>query len=331
MRKKALIVGDLNPYKVLDGGIERLLIDYQTHVFSDYDVYHLIYESNGQVELFHYGVPVPGEITTQQLLKLNSEFVLFFNYDTDHQGDDFIQPLRDRVPSFSFVQKHPVETLSDKFFRGILTFSSERRHKNVLVVGGSFDPKVFKKNRKSEEFIVCVARVTPYKGQLELAGGYKKRIYDKYKLPLYLVGGTNHVDFFPRLHKYIDNVSVHSTIDPKDLGALTNWWNGRQIAAICNRARMFVLASPQETFCIALVEAMACGTTCVVNGDYPGFKARELRPHVYGNIRGKRGNTLDLVEEVLRREIRIDASEWARRYSLTVIKKTVLAFIRERL
>jgi hypothetical protein len=33
MRKKCLIVGDLNPYEVLDGGIERLLIDYQTHVF----------------------------------------------------------------------------------------------------------------------------------------------------------------------------------------------------------------------------------------------------------------------------------------------------------
>src|SRR4030095_12465438 len=103
MQRKALIVGDLNPYPVLDGGIERLLIDYQRHVFSDYDVYHLIYEIDGQVELFHYGVPVPGEITTEQLLKLNFEFVLFFNYDTDHQGDNFIQPLRDRVPSFSWV------------------------------------------------------------------------------------------------------------------------------------------------------------------------------------------------------------------------------------
>jgi hypothetical protein len=81
MRKKCLIVGDLNPYEVLDGGIERLLIDYQTHVFSEYDVYHLVYESEGQVELFHYGQPVPGKIATQQLLTASFEFVLFFNYD----------------------------------------------------------------------------------------------------------------------------------------------------------------------------------------------------------------------------------------------------------
>jgi glycosyltransferase involved in cell wall biosynthesis len=331
MRKKCLIVGDLNPYEVLDGGIERLLIDYQTHVFSDYDVYHLVYESEGQVELFHYGQPVPGKITTQQLLTANFEFVLFFNYYADLQGDGFIQPLRDRIPSFSFLQEHPLKGFSDRFFRGILTFSSRRRHRNVLVVGGAYDPQVFYKNRQSEEFVVCVARVSPYKGQLELAHSYRKRIYDKYRIPLYLVGGTRHLDFFPRLHKYIDNVSVHSTIDPEDPIANTNWWNGQQIAAICNRARMFVLASPRETFCLALIEAMACGTTCVVNGDYQGFKARDLRPHVYGHIRAKRGGTLDLVEEVLRREIRIDASEWARRYSLTEVKKTVLGFIRERL
>jgi hypothetical protein len=29
MRKKVLIVGDHNPYEVLDGGIERLLIEYR--------------------------------------------------------------------------------------------------------------------------------------------------------------------------------------------------------------------------------------------------------------------------------------------------------------
>jgi len=331
MKKRALIVGAHNPYPAVDGGIERLLVDYQAHIFSDYDVYYLVYESGDPAEMFHYGEPVRGKITSAKLLKMNFEFALFFNYNTDHRENDFIKSLREQIPSFCFNQDHPVRTISDECFRGIITHRSSRPHKDVLVIGGSFDSRVFYKNRSGEEFIICVARVTPGKGQLELASRYRERIYNRYKLPLYLVGGTYHLNFFRRLNKYIDNVSVHSTIDPEDPLAATNWWDSKKIAAICNRARMFVMPSPKESFCIALVEALACGTTCVVNGSYRGFKSQELRPYVYGHIDGKRGCTLDLVEEVLRREIRMDGSEWVKKYSLIEAKKAILQFFRERL
>jgi hypothetical protein len=76
---------------------------------------------------------------------------------------------------------------------------------------------------------------------------------------------------------------------------------------------------------------MACGTTCVVDGNYWGFDEADIRPNVYGNTTGKRGDILDLVDEALSRDIRIDGSEWVKKFSLNETKKTLLKFIDERL
>jgi glycosyltransferase involved in cell wall biosynthesis len=110
-----------------------------------------------------------------------------------------------------------------------------------------------------------------------------------------------------------------------------NWCTARQIAELCNRARLYVSASAKESFSLAMIEAMACGTTCVVNGDYWGFAESQLRPNVYGNITAKRGSVVELAAEALRDEVRIDGSEWARRYSLRELRETVLRFIDERI
>jgi glycosyltransferase involved in cell wall biosynthesis len=94
---------------------------------------------------------------------------------------------------------------------------------------------------------------------------------------------------------------------------------------------MFVMASPKESFCIALVEAMACGTTCVVNGDYWGFDKADIRPNVYGSTTEKRGFILDSIDEALSKDIRVDGSEWVKKFSLKETKKTLLDFVNERL
>ena len=90
------------------------------------------------------------------------------------------------------------------------------------------------------------------------------------------------------------------------------------------------MPSPRESFCIAMVEAMACGLTCVVNGEYEGFNEEELRPHVYGNITGKHGSILATLDEALGRDVRIDPSEWVRKYSLVETRKKVIPFINAR-
>ena len=82
---------------------------------------------------------------------------------------------------------------------------------------------------------------------------------------------------------------------------------------------------------MALIEAMACGTTCVVNGDYWGFDEDDIRPNVFGNTTAKRGDILDLIDEALRRDVCIDGSAWAKKFSLNETKGKLLSFINGRL
>ena len=186
-------------------------------------------------------------------------------------------------------------------------------------------------DRGGEELVLSVGRIHPDKHQLELVESYRERIFEEYGLPLYLAGGVADADYFREVERYIDGVSVVSSIDPGQPLASSNWRSARDIALLCHRARLFVLASPKESFGLALIEAMACGTTCVVNGEYRGFAEADLRPNVYGNITGKRGSVVDLAARALCDDVRIDASEWARKYALRETRRVLSRFIDNRL
>ncbi len=329
MKKKALIASSANPYPFVTSGCDRLVVDYQRHIFSDYDVYFLHTQSSTwePLGLFHDDKPVPGDITIDRLLDHNFEFVLFIGF----RENEFTVRLVNCLPSFCLTDIHPRDDLPDHLFKGIMTHLSVSPHRDVLLLGASYNSDVFYKNRRNEEFILSVGRIHPDKNQLELVRDYQERIHRKHKKRLYLVGGVTDESYFNQINEYIDNNSIFSTIDPDRPSAETSWRTPHQIAELCNQARMFVMASPKESFCIALVEAMACGTTCVVNGNYWGFNEAELRPHVYGNITGKRGSILDVLDEALSREIRLDASEWVKKFSLSETKKSLLRFINARI
>jgi glycosyltransferase involved in cell wall biosynthesis len=329
MKKKALIISSANPYPVVTSGCERLIMDYQSDILFDYDAYFLLTESERwtPLKLFHNDIPVQGEITAEKILDHNFGFILFIGF----RENEFLRKLVDKIPSFCLTDTHPRDDLPDNLFSGIMAHISNDLHKDVLLLGACYNSEIFFKERRSEEFILSVGRIHPDKNQLELVRDYKERIYEKYKLPLYLVGGINDLNYFFQIVEYIDNVSVFSTIAPDRPQAETNWKTPQQIAELCNRARIFVMASPKESFCIALVEAIACGTTCVVNGNYWGFDEADIGPNVYGNTTGKKGSILDLLDEALSRDVRIDGSEWVKKFSLRETKKKLLRFINERL
>ncbi|MGH8906980.1 MAG: hypothetical protein ACRD0K_10790 [Egibacteraceae bacterium] len=160
--------------------------------------------------------------------------------------------------SFCFTDTHPHPDVPDGLFRGILSHRISDPHRDLLLVGGSYDDEVFCSDRKSEELVLTVGRICPYKNQLELASHYREAIFEEYGL-------------------------------------------------------------------------IACGATCVVNGDDRGFAEADLRPNVYGKVTAKRGSVIDLVAQALRDNVRIDGSEWARKYSLREIRAVVRQFIHERL
>ena len=303
-------------------------MDYQETVFSDYDVYFIATNpGTWSAEAWFRGETNLGRVSVERLLDIDFAFAFFVGF----RHNDFTKQVTARMPSFCLTDTHPHADVPDGVFKGILSHRISTVRDDVLHCGGSFNSNIFHKDRAGEDLVLSVGRIHPDKNQLDLVRQYRHRIYDVHGLPLYLVGGVDDAEYYRRLRPYIDQISVRSTIDPEEPDTPGNWRSARQIAALCNRAMFHVTASPKESFGIALVEALACGTTCIVNGEFPGFEPADLGPHVFGNITGRRGSTIDLLEEAFAREVRLDGSEWVKKYSIRQAAKEQMDFIEWRL
>jgi glycosyltransferase involved in cell wall biosynthesis len=337
--RRVLLVSSASPFPVVTNGCARLVSDYLTHLFPADRVYLLLTRPGDWAPLGLYfgGQPVAGDLSVSDLLAHDFAFVLFIGF----KKNEFTLKLACSRASFCLTDTYPHPDVPQGLFRGILSHRSGDPHPDLLIVGGSYDDEVFYPDRANREragpdrgdgeLVLSVGRIHPDKHQLELCEGYRERIFEEYGLPLYLAGGVADPDYFREVERYIDGVSVISSIDPGQPLASSNWHSAREIALLCHRARLFVLASPKESFGLALIEAMACGITCVVNGDYPGFAELDLQPNVYGNITGKRGSVVDLAARALRDDVRIDASEWVQKYALRETREVLSRFIDNRL
>ncbi|MBV8992188.1 MAG: glycosyltransferase family 4 protein [Pseudonocardiales bacterium] len=324
-----MLVSTANPYPIVTNGCARLVHDYQVAMFPHYDMYFLLTRTGdwAPVRLFHQGRPVNAELHLRDLHALDFAFILFVGF----KENEFTRQLANLRPSFCLTDIYPHPDLPEGLFRGVLSHRAAAKHRDLLLIGGSYDDETFYPDRKGEEFVLSVGRIHPGKNQLELVRNYRRAVFESYGLPLYLVGGVDDSNYFGEVERYIDGVAVVSSIDLRDPLAIGNWRSAREIAELCNRARLFVSASPRESFGMAMIEAMACGTTCVVNGDYRGFPEADLCPHVYGHITAQQGSAVELVVQALRDNIRIDGSTWARKYSVSEIRKALARFIDERL
>jgi glycosyltransferase involved in cell wall biosynthesis len=325
--RRALLVSTASPYPIVTNGCARLVHDYQTSMFPQYDLYFLLTRPGdwAPIRLFHDGRPIDGE--PADLLAADFAFVLFVGF----KENEFTRQLAGCRPAFCLTDRYPHPDVPDRLFRGVLSHRAVRRHRDLLLVGGSYDDRVFYPDRRPEELVLAVGRIHPDKNQLELVRSYRRAIFDEYGLPLHLVGGIDDPDYFGDVQKYVDGLAVVSSVDPADPLAIGSWRAAPEIAELCNRARLFVSASPKESFGMAMIEAMACGTTCVVNGDYRGFVAADLRPHVFGHITARQGCVVDLVVQALRDDVRIDGSDWAKKYAVSGMREVLSRFIDERL
>ena len=329
MSARALLVSTANPYPVVRDGCERLVHDYVDAVLDDRDMYFLHAAPDWQPSaLLHEGRVIDANVDLDGLLSYDFAFVVFIGF----RDTSFTRELASRRPSFCLTDTFPHPDVPLSAFRGIMSHRNSDDTADILLVGGSYDDAVFYPARRGEDFVLAVGRIHPDKGQLELVAGYREAIFDPYGLPLHLVGGATDLDYYAEVRKYIDGEAVISTIADLDAPqAPGSWRSAHELAALGNRARLFVSGSPKESFSLAMIESMACGTTCVVNGDYWGFAEHDLRPRVHGNIAGKRGSIVDVAADALRHDVRIDASQWARRYALRELRGTVSRFIDERI
>jgi glycosyltransferase involved in cell wall biosynthesis len=328
MRQKILLISSANPYPIVTNGCARLVLDYQRIVFSGYDV-HFVATAPGTWEplaRFH-GQAEHGQFSTERLLELDFEFAFFVGF----RYSDFSRQVTARIPSFCLTDTYPHRDLPEGIFRGILSHRAALLRDDILLCSGSYNSEIFYKQRTGDDLVVSVGRIHPDKNQLELVSEYRDRIYNRYKLPLYLIGGIDDLGYYRKVRPYIDQVSVRSTIDGAHPHALDNWRSSLQVAALLSRARFFITGSRKESFGIALAEALACGTTCVLNGEFPGFDPADLGPHVFGNITEKRGSILDILEKALATGARLDGSEWVKKYSLVRAARRQTEFIKTRL
>jgi len=324
---KVLLISSANPYPVVTNGCERLVLDYQRTVFSGYDVHFVATdpETWAPVAWFH-DESICRPCNVDRLLEVDFAFAFFVGF----RSNNFSMCVATQMPAFCLTDTHPHPDIPDGVFRGILSHRVIMPREDILLCAGSYNSEIFQKNRTGEEWILSVGRIHPDKNQLELVSGYRNRIYARFGLPLYLVGGIDDQMYYESLYPFIDHVSVCSTIEDgrPEVG---NWRSPDEIAGLLNRARFFVTASPKESFGIALAEALACGTTCVLNGDFWGFDPMDLAPHVFGNITGKRGSILDVLEEALTGDVRRDGSEWVKKYSILHAAERQLEFVERRL
>ena len=323
----ALIVSTASPYPTVTSGCARLVSDYERRMFPDHDMWFLVMQPGAwtPVSLLHGGRSDPDAgVDVDALVARGFEFVLFIGF----KDNDFTRRLATALPSFCLTDAFPHPDVPDDLFRGVLSHRADpliAERGDVLLVGGSFDDVVFHPARVSpadEDLVVCVGRIHPDKGQLDVVASYREQVFEPYGLPLHLVGGVDgDAAYANAVAAHVDGVSVIAH----------GWRSAEEIARLCNRARLFVSASPQESFGMALIEAMACGTTCLVNGHYPGFAEAELRPHVHGNVAGRQGSTVELVAKTLADDARIDGSDWAMQYSLSRTRPTVTQFVDARI
>jgi glycosyltransferase involved in cell wall biosynthesis len=325
---KVLLVSSANPYPVVTNGCERLVLDYQRTVFAAFDV-HFVATQPGTwaPRAWFHGETTQEQFRIERLLEIDFAFAFFVGF----RQNDFTRQITARMPSFCLTDTHPHPDVPEGVFRGVLSHRATTDREDLLHCGGSYASDVFYPNRGAEEFVMSVGRIHPDKNQLELVSQYRDRIYARYGLPLYLVGGVDDHGYYEKVRPYIDQISVRSTIDPARPDALDNWLSGPQVAALLNRSRFFVAASPKESFGIALAEALACGTTCVLNGDFWGFDPADLAPRIFGNIAGKQGSILDVLEEAFASDARRDGSEWVRKYATRRAAERQLEFIERRL
>ena len=327
MRPRALIVCQFGPFPVVTGGYERMIADLHT-VLDDHEVWFLCNrQAQGRNGLYRQGELVAIDPTLGDLRALGVDFALFINPLRIEREPELA--LADEVPSFYFVDRYKRSTRDPRFV-GALAYSAQEPD-DVLVIGGWFDPAIFQPRRQLEDRLVSVARIAAVKNPTALVRGYRERIYARFGLPLWLVGGPDPPSEWALVAPYVDGEAVCSTTNTRDLASRHNWLSSAEIATMLNRARLWVNASPSESFCIAMVEALACGTTCVVNGLYDGFEPAALRPHVHGHIDGPKGQMLDLIEEALERDIWIDASRFVTRYTADTARRRIRAYIAQRL
>ena len=209
---------------------------------------------------------------------------------------------------------------SGNSFRGILANGAVANTKSVLKVGAIYDSDIFYNSKISRENIaIYVGRLDPNKNVDVLISLWGK-IYEKFGTKLFLIGGTHVPDYFNTIKNQIDGNKIEHIF----------WLSTSELKNYYDTCCLSIMPSKRESLCWSVVESLACGCTCVVDGEYTGM-GHEIKPYIVGESLSWTNSLDKFVYNALEQNIKKDASEYMKGYSIKARKNEVISFIEGRL
>lgn len=331
---RVLLICGQTPYTnngktFIKGGIESRILNYKNKILTpEHEVYFLFHRDGMTSQLVNSRNQIKLNPTNNDLKSISPDIICCINDDINFFDLNIVKDRKESTRLVLMTQKCR-EGTPDKYDFVITNYSEINKSEKVYEVGGFYDENIFFKKRIKEKYVLSVGRVHHTKNQLELVKNYKREIYLKHKVPLLLVGGTFTDSYFKEVASYVDGVMIKATFNIKEPYSLNNWVNGKRLAALYNSAKIYACPSKQETLGLSVLEACACGSTCVVDGEYPGLPQEEFKEYVVGDVYKYNGHIIENIDRALTEDINKDASEWIKRYSIKEKRKEILDYFRK--
>jgi glycosyltransferase involved in cell wall biosynthesis len=302
------------------GGIERKLETYIKILSVEWNVF-IIFYNGGKFYLSLNLIDFVEMDFLKCLEYINPKFILVADDSMVEslKKFDFLEYIYDKFPLFLISQFWGYFT-PGKYFRGILANGALIDTKNVFKVGAIYDSDLFFNSKCDRNNIAIYAGRLVHSKNVGFLVSIWNEIYEKFNTKLYLIGGTHDLSYFNSIQSKIDG-NIIEYIQCLSTAELKNFYD---------TCRISIMPSKRESLCWTIVESLACGCTCVVDGNYEGI-GQNIKSYIVGESLKCTNNLKKFIYDALEKDIKIDASEFMEQFSIKNRKYEILSFIKERL
>ena len=196
------------------------------------------------------------------------------------------------------------------------------KHPQIDILPNAYNPKEFYDlNLKRQNYIFCNSRLVKEKGILELIEALKYVHARGFKIHLVLCGDEFCFGSNSDIHKYICQQKNINSLLGDYIHVLKNiiW---AQIPSIICQSQMVVLPTQYESFGIAALEAMACGTPLITTnvGNLPHLVGRAGLLSPFGDINKLGESIIKVLQDIkLQEKMKSNELDRAKRYQCDII------------
>lgn len=257
-------------------------------------------------------------------------FMKSFGYQAEGSKDYYLRHINDAVRKANHIIT--ISDASRDDIQEVFKVSEDRVSTTYLGIGEEFrisEPEVVTRTREKygipDEYLLFVGTIEPRKNIARLLDAYAQLIDQRREIPpLVFVG-----------HRGWDSESIYQKMTALNLENETIWLEDvthRDLPAIYTGAELLVLPSHYEGFGFPPLEAMACGTPCIVSNvsslpEVVGDAGIYIMPHSVESIASGIEHLLD--DRKLRESLIVKGREWVQRFTWEKTAAETLAIYRK--